>query len=394
LQLISVMNAHRLILLLPALWAWIGNPIFAGVLPDDRADAMYHYYDGDNVQIDGPSLLVRKNFKETVSLYGNYYVDSISSASIDVVTTGASAYSEERNEYSLGLDYLHDDTIMSVGFGDSDENDYKAQSLNLTVAQEMFGGLTMVTMGYARGSDEVFRNGPDGQPDGVFEDEADRRNYRLSVSQVLTRNLLMGLYYEAIADEGYLNNPYRQVRYVDLAAARGYSFEAEIYPRTRSSNAIAVKARYHLPYRAAVQGGYRFYSDSWGIDAHTLDIGYTHPFKQAWLFEAGYRFYTQSSADFYSDLFPFQQAQNFLARDKELSTFVDHTIRVGVTYDFLEDGWKALDRGTLNLVYDHIIFDYDDFLDIRDTGTPHVPGTEPTFNFSADVIQLFVSIWF
>ncbi|MFQ5636224.1 MAG: hypothetical protein ACE5G3_12955, partial [Gammaproteobacteria bacterium] len=46
----------------------------AAVLPEDRADTLYHYYDGDNVTIDGPSLLVRKNIRETVSLYGNYYV--------------------------------------------------------------------------------------------------------------------------------------------------------------------------------------------------------------------------------------------------------------------------------------------------------------------------------
>ena len=371
-----------------------GLPAHAGVLPDDRVDTLYHYYNGDGVQIDGPSLLVRKNFKEKVSVYGNYYVDSISSASIDVVTTGASAYTEERNEISAGIDYLHADTIMSLNFGNSDENDYKAQSLNLTISQEVFGGMTTVIMGYGRGSDEVFRNGPDGQPDGVFADEADRRNYRLGISQVITRNLLMGFYFEAIADEGFLNNPYRQVRYVDPSAAKGYSFEPEVYPRTRSSNAVALQSRYHLPYRASVHGGYRYYTDSWGIDAHTLDIGYTHPFRQAWTFDLSYRFYSQGGADFYSDLFPYQQAQNFLARDKELSTFVDHTLRFGASYDFLADGWKFLERGSISLYYDHMIFDYDDFLDIRDTGAATAPGTEPQFNFSADVLQLFLSVWF
>jgi len=99
----------------------------AGVLPEDRADTLYHYYNGDNVQIDGPSILVRKSIKDTVSVFGNYYVDSISSASIDVVTTGASEYSEERTEYSVGMDFLHEDTIMSVSFTDSAENDYVAE---------------------------------------------------------------------------------------------------------------------------------------------------------------------------------------------------------------------------------------------------------------------------
>jgi hypothetical protein len=49
-------------------------------------------------------------------------------------------------------------------------------------------------------------------------------------------------------------------------------------------------------------------------------------------------------------------------------------------------------RGTLNLRIDHIMFDYEDFRDLRVTGV--APGTEPLYSFSANVIQLFASIWF
>ncbi len=373
-------------------------PLSAAILPEDRADALYHYYDGGGVTIDGPSILVRKSIKETVSVFGNYYVDSISSASIDVITTGASEYSEERNEFSVGMDYLHEDTIMSVSFTSSEENDYDAQSVNIGIAQDVFGGMTTVTMSYGRGSDEVFRNGPDGQPDGVFSDEADRRSYRVGLSQVVTRNMLLGLYFESIADEGFLNNPYRQVRYVDPNAATGYSFESEVYPRTRSSNAAAFTTRYHLPYRAAVNGGYRFFSDSWGIVAHNFDLGYIHPFKDSWLFEMSYRFYTQSEAEFFSDLFPHQGAQNFLARDKELSTFTSHTLRFGASYDLIAGGWHFLEKATLNVFYDRVFYDYENFLDLRTGGLNGgqlvVPGSEPAYNYSADVVQLFFSVWF
>ena len=120
----------------------------AGVLPEDRADTLYHYYDGGGVQIDGPSILVRKKVKQSFSLYGNYYVDSISSASIDVVTTGASPYTEDRTEVTMGLDYLHEDTLMSISLTDSEENDYSANSLNLGINQDGFGGMTTIFMGY------------------------------------------------------------------------------------------------------------------------------------------------------------------------------------------------------------------------------------------------------
>jgi len=370
----------------------------AAVLPEERGDTLYHYYNGGGVKIDGPSLLLRKNIKETVSLFGNYYVDSISSASIDVVTTGASAYEEERKEYTIGADYLHDDTIMSMAYTDSAENDYKAKSLNIGVSQDVFGGLTTVSMSYGRGSDNIYRNGPDGEPDGVFHETADRRNYRVGVTQVITRNMLLGLYYEAVTDEGYLNNPYRQSRYADPNSASGYSWQPEVYPGTRSSNAASFTTRYYLPYRAAVFGGYRFYSDTWGVRAHNVDIGYTHTVGQAWVVDLSYRYYSQGGAEFYEDLYPYADSQNFLGRDKELSTFSNHSLRFGVSYNLVEDGWRFLEQASLNLTYDFMFFSYDDFRDLRDkdaNGAPeYPPGQEPEYSFGADVIQLYFSIWF
>ena len=83
----------------PARWLFVALTILFGgvghaaVLPEDRVDAMYHSYDGGGLEVTGPSYLVRKGFKDKVSAWTNYYVDSISSASIDVITT-ASPYSD------------------------------------------------------------------------------------------------------------------------------------------------------------------------------------------------------------------------------------------------------------------------------------------------------------
>ncbi len=365
----------------------LGAPVmssFAGVLPEDRADTLYHFYDGGGVQIDGPSILVRKQVGQSVSFVGNYYVDTVSSASIDVVTT-ASPYEEKRVEKSIGVDYLHGDTLMSVSVGESDENDYTANTINFSVVQEIFSGLTTVSLGYGLGSDEVRRNG-----DANFTDEVKRQNYRLGISQVITRNMLLGLNVEVVTDEGFLNNPYRSVRYVDAGSGSGYSYQPEVYPRTRTSNAFSINGRYYLPYRAAIHGSYRYFTDDWDISAHTAEIGYTHPLGPL-IFDLQYRYYTQSEAEFYSDLFPYRDAQNFLARDKELSRFNSHAVRFGVSYDFLQNGWSFLDRGSVNLIYDRILFNYGNFRNL----TVNAPvGEEPLYSFSANVVQLFFSFWF
>ncbi len=127
----------------------------ATVLPEERADAMYHRYDGGGVTIDGPSLLVRKNFRETVSVSGNYYVDNVSSASIDVITSGASQYSERRTEYTVSADYLHDKSLISAGYTSSDESDYTSDTAFFSISQDFFGDLTTLNFGYSRGSDDV-----------------------------------------------------------------------------------------------------------------------------------------------------------------------------------------------------------------------------------------------
>jgi len=363
----------------------MAGAVQAAVLPDDRADVLYHRYQGGGVTVDGPSLLLRKKFAEKYSVSANYYIDMVSSASIDVMTT-ASPYTEERTQGSLALDTLHGKTQYSLSYTLSDESDYTANTASLEVSHDLFGDLTTVSFGFSQGWDEVRKNG-----DNTFEETVDRRNYRFSLQQILTPQLMTGLNYEVITDEGFLNNPYRSVRYLDDSSARGFSFEPEVYPSTRTSNAIALNARYYLPYRAAIHGEYRFYTDTWGIDANTASIGYTHPWGKRWIFEAGYRWYDQSSADFYSDLFPRANAQNFLARDKELSTFTSQMFSLGATYELPSLGWDRILRSTINLYYDHIQFRYDDFRDITAGGAP---GTEELYGFDANVFRLFVSGWF
>ena len=45
--------------------------------------------------------------------------------------------------------------------------------------------------------------------DPTFREPVDRHDYRVGVTQVLTRNLLASLNFETISEQGYLQNPYR-----------------------------------------------------------------------------------------------------------------------------------------------------------------------------------------
>ena len=114
----------------------------AAILPEDRADVMYHGYDGGGLEVSGPSVLVRKGFKDKVSVWANYYVDMISSASIDVVAT-ASPYKETRKEYSGGIDYLsRQDADGRSHTSTARRTTTSRNTARFGISQDFFGDLT------------------------------------------------------------------------------------------------------------------------------------------------------------------------------------------------------------------------------------------------------------
>ena len=374
-----------LVFCIPIIFITTSLNLRAAVLDADKADVLYHSYDGGGMKIDGPALLLRKKVNESIAVSAFYYVDTISSASVDVLSN-ASPYTEERQEGSLGIEYLHNKTILSLALSKSDEDDFLAQSLSFNISHDTFGDLTNVNVGVSYGDNDVMRNG-----DENFLEKSKQYRIRAGINQVLTRNLTAGINIEGVVDEGYLNNPYRTVRYIDTSSATGFGSQAEVYPNTRNSFAVKLSTSYYLPYRAALFSQYRYFTDSWSIESHEVEVSYRHPFGEHLMLELKYRIYQQTQASFYSDLFSHRDAQNFLARDKELSEFDDITIGLGLTYKIPQQYFFNGMKSEATLQWDRITFDYHNF---RDPTIAATLGEEPLYGFDADVIRAFMSVYF
>ena len=370
-------------------------PVIGGVLPEDRADVMYHYYNGGDITVEGPSVLIRKKVGDNLSFTVNYYEDMISSASIDVKLS-ASPYHEKRTQWSGGVDYLHGKSTYSAGAITSKEPDYKANTIYFSLSQDMFGDLTTLSLGYRRGWDQIYRdikvNG-DIINDPTFHERADHRGYSLSLSQILTRNTIANFSYELLTDQGYLANPYRKIRYLSPGQGEGFTLADQVYPDTRTSNSASLSLKHYLPWHASVTGQYRFFRDTWGIVANTFEVDYTQPWH-SWIFDGTLRYYKQNAADFYSDLFPRADYQNFMARDRELAAFTTYTIGGGVAYQFPHYGWAPwVSRSSLNLHYEHFLAKYSDFRDAL-LAPEYGAGNEPLYQLNANVFTVFLSIWY
>ncbi|NND67665.1 MAG: DUF3570 domain-containing protein, partial [Halioglobus sp.] len=219
--------------------------------------------------------------------------------------------------------------------------------------------------------------------------------FRVGVSQIATPSMIIGLDYELITDEGFLNNPYRSYRYLvnPLDPTAGFQFAQEVYPDTRTSDAAALRMRYALPGRRALGAQYRYFTDDWGIDAHTFELSYTQIWREHWTFDVKYRYYEQTAADFYSDLFAFesQDEKDWRARDKELSEFSNQTLSLYLTYE-RPLRYFFFEKTGVTLQWDHIWFDYDNFRDL--SAVSDVVGEEPTYDFEANVYKLIFTLWY
>jgi hypothetical protein len=333
-------------------------------LPGDRADTMFHLYDGGGVTALGPAVLIRKSMFDRVSLYGSYYVDMVSNASIDVVTT-ASPYHETRKEGTLGLDYLYHDSLISLSGTNSKEPDYTANSVSADVSQDVFGGMTTVSIGYTRGWDTV------GKHASTFSAPANHWQYRLGVTQVLTPRWLMSLNVESVSDDGYLQSPYRVARVFGAAVP-------ERDPSTRTSHAALLRVVGDIGSRSAVRAQYRYFWDTWNITAHTGEVGYTRHVGDRWLVDAYVRYYRQGHALFYSD--NFTTPMTYMSRNRALSTFWD----VGPGMKASYSAGRIASRFDIKVTaaYQWVRFQYNDFTDIR---------TGQAYSFDASVAEFFVS---
>ncbi len=337
-------------------------------LPEDRAEGLYHLYKGGGVTADGPALLVRKSLADKVSLSGSYYVDAVSNASIDVVTT-ASKFKETRKAYDFGVDYAYRDSLMSLGVYRSKEPDYQADSVSIDVAQEVYGNMTTVALGFTRGVDKVLKAG-----EPSFSDSAKHWQYRLGITQVLTPRLLGSANLEVVSDDGYLGNPYRVARVFGASVP-------ERNPRTRTSRALKFKLIGDLGERNAARVEYRYFWDTWDIKAHTLEAGYSRYVGNDWLADGFVRFYKQGQALFYSDNASSETL--YLSRNRQLSDFRSFGLGGKLSYT----AKRVPGQYELKIVgsIERIRFNYGNFTDIR---------TRKAYDFDANLLQLYVTATF
>lgn len=199
-------------------------------------------------------------------------------------------YSGEYNYHSFALDaeYSH-----KVGKGGELSTKVSAyfDKVKLIYPSELIPATTVVTtVTSASGS-----GGSDGGGKASIP-SSPRYTYTGSVAytQVINKNMQAALLMDVVGQNGYLSLPFHRVYFSDGTV------HEENLPVQRYKLPIGFRLNYFLGDKIILRSYYRYFTDDWGIKAHTASLEV--PVKVTPFFSVSpfYRFYTQTAATYFA----------------------------------------------------------------------------------------------
>jgi len=361
------------------------SPVNAQEQPgwDFNTSLLYYGEGDDRVQDISLNALARRWFADDKSLTLTLAVDSLTGATpsgatpMDVAQTftrpsGKSTYTVPAGEIPLDDSFLDTRVAASAswqqplgrlykvnaGLTASNEYDYFHIGGNLGLSRDFNKRNTTISVGVAFAKDDLDPEGGAPIPLAPMLDVGDLSNkmgkqdkdvidFLLGVTQVINKNLLVQFNYSYSDSSGYLNDPYKIISLVDevtgdtipLPQTPGvdgpsHEFVFESRPEERTKHSVFGQAKYYWAGRV-VDLSYRYMTDDWEIDSHTLDAKLRFPMGDSSYLEPHLRFYTQTEAEFYrASLIGSDPLPEFASSDYRLGNF--DAITAGIKY-----GWKT-----------------------------------------------------
>lgn len=308
---------------------------------DQSASYTYHYFaDSDNIHVhshytdylleleNGADVQVEWN-REVVIVPGVQAVpgsdeatDAITSASrpISDVNDAFEDYTKLRDQVRADLEYR----FASAGYYVSNETDYFAQQVSGGLNYGLWGDNTNIAVGSSYGWDDIQPLAD--QDTENFADSKSNTYWNAVLTQVLTRSTVVRIGGEMNIARGILHNPYRNVY-------AGGGPEAELHPERRERRDLFFKLNQYFTNRSSLNISYKYYTDDWGIDSHTLGGRLNQYLTDDVLIRYRYRFYDQTASFFFMDEYPTAEGiDGYRTGDYRMGEFASHLF--GTTLDW------------------------------------------------------------
>ncbi|MGI4873816.1 MAG: DUF3570 domain-containing protein [Janthinobacterium lividum] len=318
----------------------------------------YYQQSGDHSAVEGgigsqqltdvaPTILLNVPLDSTTRLSANVGIDYYASASsdkIDQVLSSPSA-ADLRYHADFGLSRTLADklTTLGVGLGVSKEYDYLSFNLLASWARTSPDGNRQLSVSGQAFLDQIKLITPaelrvGGTRNHNYGSDS-RQSFTLSVvyAQVFSKRLQASLSVEPVVQRGLLSTPFQRVYFFDSSPALGTAGAlgtalAEVLPRLRLKYPASLRLTYYATDLVQLRGFYRFYTDNFGIRAHTLELEAPVKVSAFFTLYPFYRYHTQTAADYFAPYLAHSVTDEFYTSDYDLSAFSANKVGLGFRY--------------------------------------------------------------
>jgi hypothetical protein len=297
-----------------------------------------------------PEIAANISSPRGVRVDASYLLDAITSASQATGVQTDNSFTERRNEVQAGLGYEIDfgsqQLDLSARARFSKEPDYLSRGVGFAAALSLDERNTVLHLTGYFIHDDVYRLerfAPAEDPTNLMSRKpvpvGDLNTLSLGFAwdQVLNRSTTLTLGYDAAFLNGYQANAYRMVQFADGGGA------PEKHPDHRVRHAgYFWLAHFIKASRTTLRVGSRLYLDTWDLLAQATDIRVHQEVGSYLELRLRYRYYTQSSSEFFRATGNLNSDPYYTA-DPKMSDFRDQTLglRVRLALEFL--AFTALD---------------------------------------------------
>lgn len=196
-----------------------------------------------------------------------------------------------------------------------------------------------------------------------------RNSYSVSffLSQILSKRLQVALFFDLVKQEGLLSTPYHRIYFADkpnyyigesnyipvytTPQNRGVyqlADDIERLPSTRFKIPIGARLNYYINETFVLRTYYRYYTDDWGLEAHTANIDLPIRLNQKFSITPSYRFYTQNQVKYYAPYETHLSTETFYTSDPDLAKFKSDQYSLALNYNDIFNDFKISRFGLKN----------------------------------------------
>ena len=165
---------------------------------------------------------------------------------------------------------------------------------------------------------------------GIEYAKTDKRyssNFDMVLSQVINKRMQASLSVGLIYQTGLLYTPYHRVYFEGERLPR-----VEKLPDERIRMPVSMRLNYFLGDRFVFRSYYRYYWDTFGLDAHTINLEIPIKITNFIALQPFYRIHLQNGSRYFAPYLGHDPDAEFYTSDYDLSTFTSHFIGGGFKY--------------------------------------------------------------